>query len=330
MTDASQTIKLDASSRLLVEAAQQRGVTCTFFDHKNLVLMTKGSHSWYTCGSRVSLQSSVGKTIADQKYLTKKILQFNKLPTAPGMVISKAEELVQLESLRFPLVMKPIDSRHGKGVVVGIKDLSQAKTEFSVQEEGRILFEETLSGTEYRVVCVNFKFIAAAFRKPAHVVGDGHSSIEQLIQQKNAHPWRGKGHQNNLSVIEIDDVVHANLLEQNLKISDIPPADKEVVLRKTANLSTGGEAWDVTDQVSAENKAIFEQIARVCDLNVVGIDIMCEDITRPITQQLRAGVIEVNASPGLRMHHFPMQGKPRDVAGIIIDFVLNTLSSHAH
>lgn len=316
--------QLNASSRIMYAAAQAQGITCTLFGDNDTIHMEKDGKRWYTRGSRTSLQSSVGKTIADYKPLTKSILSHFNLPTARGVVITKEAEMSLLNDLKFPLVMKPVDERHGKGVVVGIKTPEEALQRFQAQE-GKALFEEMLQGIEYRIVCVNFEFTAAAFRKPAHVVGNGTSTITELIAEKNKHPWRSSGHTNNLSLIEVDDMVVQYLAEQNLTVESIPEINKEVLLRKTANLSTGGEAWDVTDSVCAENRALFEQIARVCDLSIVGIDIMCTSLETPLLQQEKAGVIEVNASPGLRMHHFPMQGTPRDVAGKILQFVQETI-----
>jgi cyanophycin synthetase len=191
-----------------------------------------------------------------------------------------------------------------------------------------MLFEEMLRGTEYRVVCIDYTLQAVAFRKPAHVIGDGTHTIQQLIDEKNRHPWRGEGHENNLTKIIVDETVHNVLAEQQLTLDAVPTQDREVLLRKTANLSTGGEAWDVTDQVCAENKFLFEKIARVCDLSIVGIDVMCESLSTPIEQQSHAGVIEVNASPGLRMHHYPIQGKARNVAQTILESTLHHLEEN--
>jgi cyanophycin synthetase len=283
--------------------------------------MEQDGKSWYVRGSRTSLQSSVGKTIADFKPLTKSILQHFGLPTARGITITTTEELPQLTQLTFPLVMKPVDDRHGRGVQVGITSLSEATHLFTAYGK-RVIFEEMLKGTEYRIVCVDYKFVAAAFRKPAFVTGDGKLTIAELVAEKNKHPWRGSGHENNLSLIEIDELVIAHLAEQGMTPQSIPQQKVEVFLRKTANLSTGGEAWDVTDTVCAENRVLFEKIAKACDLNVIGIDIMCQTLTEPITAQKHAGVIEVNASPGLRMHHFPMQGTSKNVAKIILETVL--------
>lgn len=317
------TPHLDASARILYEEAQQLGITCTTFGDNNLILMEKNGKQWYTRGSRTSLQSSVGKTIADNKALTKKILHHYNLPTAQSVTVFSESELERVSELAFPVVMKPLDARHGAGVIVGIKTQAEAEGRYRNSEYPKVIFEEMLEGVEYRVVVVNFKFVAATFRKPAHVVGDGVSSIEQLIAEKNQHPWRGKGHTANMTFIEVDELVESYLREQGLSVTSVPAKDQEVMLRKTANLSTGGEAWDVSDEVSDENKALFEQIARACDLNTVGIDIMCQSLQEPLTQQPKAGVIEVNASPGLRMHHYPLVGKPRNVARAILEMVLN-------
>jgi cyanophycin synthetase len=217
--------------------------------------------------------------------------------------------------------MKPQKGTHGEGVVVGIKTTEEAHQYFSKLNQPA-LFEEMLQGIEFRIVCINFKFIAAAFRKPAHVIGDGQHTITELIAEKNKHPWRGKGHTNNLSLIEVDELVENVLKEQELNVESVPAEGREVILRKTANLSTGGEAWDVTDQVCQENRELFEKIATVCDLNVIGIDMMCQNLSTPIAQQAHAGVIEVNSSPGLRMHHYPIQGTPKNMAGLILDMVI--------
>jgi cyanophycin synthetase len=312
---------LNASARIMYEAAQKMGITCTVFNDKQTILMSKSGISWYTRGSRTSLQSSVGKTIADNKSLTKAVLEHFKLPTAKATLVKKSDEIQQLNNLFFPVVMKPEEGAHGKNVVVGIKDLDEAKKLFEAAQQP-MLFEEQLEGIEYRIVCVDYVFIAAAFRKPAHVVGDGQKTISELIAEKNQHPWRGEGHSNYLSLIKIDDLVKEYLAEQHLNLDSVPTKNQEVMLRKTANLSTGGEAWDVTQNVCSENKVLFEQIAQACDLNVIGIDIMCQNLETPIINQPKAGVIEVNASPGLRMHHYPITGQPQDIASLILKMVL--------
>jgi len=317
------TPQLNASARIMYLEALKRGIECTTFDDKQTILMKKGSSTWYTRGSRTSTQSSVGVTIADNKSLTKKILNYFHLPTATAVEVGTIGDFGQVSQLTFPVVMKPLKGAHGKDVIVGIKDLIESKR-LVEKAELPVLFEEKLEGIEYRVVCVDFKFVAAAFRKPAHIVGDGEHSIQELIDKKNQHPWRGEGHSNNLSLIRVDNLVLEYLKEQNVDLAYVPSHQTEVFLRKTANLSSGGEAWDVSDEVCLENRKLFEKIATVCDLNTLGIDIMCQNLTTPIVSQTQAGVIEINGSPGLRMHHFPLQGKPQNIAGHILDMVEKT------
>lgn len=308
------------SSKIMMEEATKRGIECHLFDDNKTVLMKKNGVSWFTRGARTSLQSSIGKTIADKKHLTKKILSYYSLPTANYQVVKKAADLASLNQLRFPLVMKPLDGNGGTGVIVGLKTPAEAEEAFTSAGK-TMLFEEMLTGTEYRVVCVNYKFVAASFRKAAYVTGDGQSTIQQLIDAKNSHPWRGEGHESFLTTIKPDELLQKNLAELDLTLDSVPTTGQEVTLRKTVNLSTGGEPWDVTDQVSPDNQQLFEQIAKVCDLNVIGIDMMCESLTTPISQQPTAGVIEVNAAPGLRMHHYPLQGTPRNVAAAVLNMV---------
>jgi cyanophycin synthetase len=316
--------RLDASSRIMYQAAVARDIACTIMPDYQTILMKHANHSWYTRGSRTSFQSAIGQTIVNNKALTKEFLTAYQIPTAKAVKVTRASELSQLDQLQWPLVMKPTQGAHGQGVVVGLNSLAEAKLAWE-KATTPVLFEEMLEGTEYRIVCVGYTFVAAAFRKPAFVVGDGQHTIKQLIDLKNQQPGRAAGHQGNLSLIIIDPELERVLMTQQLELLSIPRTDQEVMLRKTANLSTGGEAHNVTDQVCAENKALFEQIARVCDLNVLGIDIMCQNLTTPITAQTKAGVIEVNKSPGLRMHHYPSQGESIDVAGQILTMTLQQL-----
>ncbi len=310
------------SARLLKEEAQRRSILCESFG-KHLLLMQKNGFAWYTKGSRTSLQSSVGKSIADQKELTKQILKRFDIPTAKYVHVIKPEDIEQVLSLKFPLVMKPVGGHQGEGVIVGINTLEEAKAAFLAQSSS-VLFEEMLRGKETRVTCVNFKVVAASFRKPAYVTGNGVNNISQLIEDKNKDPLRSETHDAPLTKIKIDELVLQVLREQNLSLDSIPESGVEIQLRKTANLSTGGEATDVTDEICEENKSIFESIASHCDLNIVGIDVMCDDLSQPLSTQANAGIIEINASPGLRMHHYPSVGKPRDVASAILDMVEST------
>lgn len=311
---------IEASTRLLHQEAQKHGIKCTFLGDEHTIFMKDKEHSWYTRGSRTSLQSSIGKTIADNKLVTKEICRHFNLPTSAFVSVKNEKELEKVQNLSYPLVMKPIDLRHGEGVVVGIRDWESVQRYYAKWKRPAI-FEEMLAGTEYRILCIDFQFAAAAWRRPAFVTGDGQQSISQLIDEKNRHPWRGEGHRANLTRLLVDELVLEFLQEKGYTLDSVPEANVDVQLRKTGGLSTGGEAWDVTDLVCEENRQLFAEIARVCDLNTIGIDIMCCSLETPIVEQPRAGIIEVNSSPGLRMHHYPVQGLPRDVTGKILDMV---------
>lgn len=315
---------LDASSRLMYEAAEKLGITCTIMPDQQTILMQMGDHQWYSRGSRTSTQSAIGQTIASNKATAKQFLHAYQIPTAQSVLVTQGSELAKLSALRWPVVMKPAKGAHGRGVIVGIQSLAEAESAFNKLAEPA-LFEEMLSGIEYRIVCVDYQFQAAAYRKAAYVVGDGEHTIAELVTLKNQDPNRQMGHKGKLSTILIDEVVITNLAEQHLAPTTIPAVNQEVQLRKTANLSTGGEAHTVTHLVCPENKALFEKIARIFDLSVIGIDIMCQSLETPISDQPKAGVIEINKSPGLRMHHFPSVGEPIDLAKIILTATINHL-----
>jgi cyanophycin synthetase len=323
--------KLNISSQLIHDEALKRDIKCTRFNDPNTVLMEKAGKMWYIKGSRTSTQSSIGKSLADFKHLTKYILNHFSIPTAPYVVVKNMSEIEKVTELSFPVVGKPTVGNHGDGVIVGIKNLKEAREyaqyqfdNFLNREDEYVIFEELLQGKEYRILCIDYKFVAAAYRKPAFVTGDGVHTITQLIEEKNQHPWRSDGHIAPLTKIIVDELVIKKLTEEGLTTESVPAAGQDVILRKTGNLSTGGEAWNVSNEVHPENKALFEKIARVCDLNTTGIDVMCSDLSKPIVGQEKAGVIEVNVSPGLRMHHYPLQGEPVNAAGLILDMVEKT------
>ncbi len=317
---------LDASSRIMYLAAEELGITRTILPDYQTILMTKNGKNWYTRGSRTSLQSAVGQTIVSNKAIAKKFLQAHQIPTAQAVKITSLVDLEKLQSLNWPLVMKPTEGAHGKDVIVGLSDFNEATKSWQKLNKP-VLFEETLIGTEFRIVCVDYKFVAAAYRKPAFVTGDGLHTIAELIGLKNQQPDRAKGHRGNLSEISIDSELERVLATQKLNLTSIPNSGAEITLRKTANLSTGGEAENVTNKVCPENKELFERIAQIFDLDVLGIDIMCQSLATPIESQPKAGVIEINKSPGLRMHHFPSIGESIDVAKIILTTTISKLGA---
>jgi len=280
-----------------------------------------GLPRFYASGSMLSMQSAIGREIARDKALTKAVLSRAGLPVAPGVVLRHADDLGRLVDLEPPWVLKPLDGTHGQDVVVGVATREEAAAVWAAQRRP-LLCEALLRGREYRVVCVGTQMVAAALRKPAFVEGDGRSSVAELVAEKNREPHRQPGHHGNRTCIEVDAEVLAELACRQLDPSSVVPAGEEVVLRRRANLSQGGEAYDVTDEVCPDNRALFARVAEAVDLEVVGIDVMGETLATPLAGQSAAGIIDVNARPGLRMHHAPSGGQPRNVARAILKLAL--------
>lgn len=315
---------LSISTRLLYEELSKQRIITSIINNQLLELKIKNKLI-YLKGTKNSLQSSVGSSIAQNKNLSKIILHRYNIPTAKHVVVEKRKQLKKIKRLQFPIVMKPIDGAHGKGVVVGIKSYSKSRTFFiqsQMQNKKTMIFEETLLGNEFRILCIDHKFVAATLRKPAFITGDGKKTIEELIHEKNQHPWRSDDHTTPLSKIMIDDLLNYDLAEKGLSYISIPKKGEEIQLRKTSNISNGGEPENVTAQVCKENKNLFEKISVVCDLNIIGLDVMCQTLSKPLIEQDGAGIVEINASPGLRIHHYPLKGKPINVASKIIEMII--------
>ncbi len=240
-----------------------------------------------------------------------------------GVVVRGVEEaLTEAKRLRWPLVVKPLDGNHGRGVTTGIADAEALHTAFTLaaQHSRRVIVEQQVPGKDHRILVVNGKVVAVAERVPAQVIGDGFHSIAQLIDDLNQDPRRGTGHENVLTRIVIDPAMLALLDKSGRTPATIPMAEERVVLRDTANLSTGGTAFDRTDAIHPANRAIAEQAAAVVGLDVCGIDLLSPDIRRPV-RETGGGIVEVNAAPGSRMHLEPSSGTPRDVATPVIDML---------
>jgi cyanophycin synthetase len=215
-------------------------------------------------------------------------------------------------------VVKPLAGNHGRGVSVGLQTPDAVAEAFAMayKHGRRVMVEETFVGRDYRVLVVAGKVVAAAERRPAMVTGDGAHTVEELIEGANRDPRRGEGHSREMTRICIDDVAQAHLAASGVALTDVPAAGEPVVLSRTANLSRGGTAHDVTDRLHPSVALACERAARAVGLDVCGIDLVTESVEQPLT---RGGIVEVNAAPGLRMHLAPAEGEPRDVGGAIVD-----------
>ena len=223
------------------------------------------------------------------------------------------------QEVGLPVVLKPQDGNQGKGVSVNITERSAFEHAFaSAERYGTVMVEKFLPGHDYRLLVVGDKLVAAARREPPLVVGDGKHTVRQLVDQVNADPRRGDGHSTSLTKIRFDDIAIGRLHEQDLEPESVPAKGRRVILRNNANLSTGGTATDVTDEVHPEVAARVVEAAMMVGVDICGVDVVCETVSRPLEEQ-NGGIVEVNAAPGLRMHISPSFGKGRDVGNAVID-----------
>ena len=315
--------RLGPSTGCIVDEAAKRGIPFIRLNKHSLVQLGYGVNQKRVRATIASTTGNIAVDIACNKEETKNLLEAAEIPVPKGLVIRSEAGLDDaIEKYGYPLVIKPIDGNHGKGNTTNIINREQAVTAFEAAKlYGRsVIIERYITGFDFRVLVINYKFICAALRTPASVIGDGTKNIEQLIQETNKDPRRGYGHEKVLTQITIDRFTQIMLDEKKYTLETIPPKGELVLLKPTANLSTGGTSTDVTDEVHPANIFMCERIAKIIGLDICGIDIMAEDLRTPVTENGGA-ILEVNAAPGFRMHIEPAKGLPRNVAEPVIDML---------
>lgn len=311
------------STGSIVDEAIARDIPYIRLNNQSLVQLGYGKNQVRFRATMTERTSSIAVDLASNKDETKRMLEAAAIPVAKGVCIAQPDELQSaIDSIGFPLVFKPLDGNHGKGASINIKTAEDAESAFHHAKtySRKIIVEKFITGFDFRVLVIDHKFIAAALREPAHVIGDGHSTIQQLIENENADPRRGFGHENVLTEISIDRETTAQLAKQDKDLETILPEGEKCYLKGTANLSTGGTSTDVTDIVHPENISIFERISRIIGLDICGIDIMATNLSEPLGDS-GGVVLEVNAAPGFRMHLAPANGLPRNVAAPVLDML---------
>ncbi|MCU1361334.1 MAG: cyanophycin synthetase [Ilumatobacteraceae bacterium] len=313
------------STQALVDEAIVRDIPYMRLDEHSLVQLGQGIHQKRIRATVASSTSSLGVETAANKDLTKQLLRAVGLPAPAGEEVRDADSAVSVaHDVGFPVVLKPLDGNHGRGVSLNVNDDDSVRQAFAIAaaeaRSGTVIVESHLEGPDYRVLVVGGKVVAVAERVPAHVIGDGRSTVRQLVDQTNADPRRGLGHEKVLTRIRLDDGSDELLAAQGLSLDQIPGEGKVVQLACTANMSTGGTSVDRTLEVHPENIEIAEQAAEVIGLDIAGIDIVCPDITRSIRDS-GGGIVEVNAGPGFRMHTHPTVGDPQYVAKPVLDLL---------
>jgi cyanophycin synthetase len=323
MREIREDVRFGPSTASLVEEAESRGIPFIRLNDQSLVQLGFGIYQKRIQATTTANTNMIAVDIAANKHATKKLLGDMGVPVPKGYRIRSIDDLEKtLESVGYPAVIKPLDGNHGKGATVGIKTLEAAKTAFEKAKEYSrfVIVEQQLDGADFRALVVNNKLIAVAERIPAHVIGDGKSSIQELIDQTNADPRRGLGHEKVLTLINVDSQTVRCIRSSGYELDSVLPKDEILFLKSTANISTGGTAIDRTDEVHPQNAFLFERIARIIGLDVAGIDVIAPNVSERLSET-GGGIIEVNAAPGFRMHLAPSEGIGRNVAEHVINML---------
>ncbi len=323
MREMRERERLGPSTGSIVDEAVARDIPFIRLNGESLVQLGYGKNQVRFRATMTDRTSSIAVDLASNKDETKRMLKEAAIPVAAGMTIIHEEEIKDvIDKVGFPLVFKPLDGNHGKGASINVKTEAAAIEAYhhAKKYSRKIIVEKFITGYDFRVLVINHRFIAAALREPAHVVGDGKSNIQQLIDKENKDPRRGYGHENVLTEISIDKETHDQLAKYNYTLDTVLKKGEKCYLKGTANLSTGGTSTDVTDIMHPTNIFICERISRVIGLDICGIDIMAQNLSEPL--EISGGVVlEVNAAPGFRMHLAPANGLPRNVAAPVIDML---------
>ncbi len=318
--------RLGPSTGSIVQAAMARGIPYRRLTSGSMVQFGWGSQQRRIQAAETDGTSAIAQSIAQDKELTKKLLDAAGVPIPFGRPVDDEDDAwAAAEEIGLPVVVKPQDGNQGKGVTVNVANRDQLKIAYAAAAaiSSSVMVERYLPGHDFRLLVVGGKVVAAARRDPPQVIGDGVHSVRELVEIVNRDPRRSDGHATALTKIRLDDIALARLALQDLSADSVPAKGSRVILRNNANLSTGGSATDVTDDVHPEVAARAEAAAQMIGLDICGVDVVCDSLLKPLEEQ-GGGVIEVNAAPGLRMHLQPSYGKARAVGEAIISTMFKT------
>jgi cyanophycin synthetase len=323
MREIRERVRLGPSTGSIVEEAVARDIPWIRLGTNSLIQLGYGVNQMRFQATITCKTSNIAVDIACNKEETKRLLALASIPVASGGICVDNDDLdTVIAKIGYPIVIKPLDGNHGKGASINIKNLEDAKAGLIYAQiySRRVIVEKFITGFDFRVLVIDNKLVAAAKREPAHVVGNGMNTIQELIDITNSDSKRGYGHENVLTQIDVDRDTTDLLEKLNYTLQTVPISGEIVYLKSTANLSTGGTSVDVTDMMHPENIFICERISRVIGLDVCGVDIMAENLTQPLKEN-GGCILEVNAAPGFRMHLAPSEGLPRNVAAPVIDML---------
>ncbi|HEX6574962.1 MAG TPA: cyanophycin synthetase [Gemmatimonadaceae bacterium] len=323
LRELREIVALGPSTRAIFDEASRRGIPARRLNSQSLIQLGLGKYLRRVQATVTDFTSSIAVDIAQNKDDTKRFLRNIGLPVPEGDLARTVEGAVEIANeIGYPVIAKPLDASHGRGISGRLDDDEQVTKAFetAIRYNSRVVIEKYAEGNDHRVLVVDGKFVAAAERRPAQVVGNGRNTVRELIAQANGDPRRGKGHRNVLTRLPDDNITGDYLSTCGLSFESVPAEGEIVALRGTANLSTGGTAIDRTDEIHPDNITACEMAAGVVGLDIAGIDILTPDISVPLREN-GAVIIEVNAGPGVRMHTNPTEGEPRNVAAPILDML---------
>lgn len=312
------------STAAIKKAAEEVGIPVFQLYNSGYYQMGYGKQGRIIEATIGSSTTCIGADISCDKLLTKKLLDNQSIPVVKGAKVYNVINLLkEAEDIGYPVVLKPQCGNQGKGVYLNIKDekeLIRIYNKLNIDKK-EIMIEKYTIGNDYRVCVVGNEVVAVSLRIPPKVYGDGERSIKNLVHELNSDPLRGEDHEKPLTKVKIDEEMNLILSKQGYSIDSIPKYGEEIVLRTNANLSTGGTAVDCTDLICEENKEFCVRAAKAVGLDICGVDVISKDISKPINEY--GAIVEVNAAPGIRMHHYPSKGKSRDVGKYILNHLYN-------
>ncbi|MDJ0653180.1 MAG: cyanophycin synthetase [Xanthomonadales bacterium] len=321
----AQRKELGPSTASLVQAAEDRGIPWLRLNNYSLVQFGHGRYQQRIQATITSKTTHIAVEISCDKEETHNLLSDLGLPTPrQRMVYSEGQAVRAARHIGYPVVVKPLDANHGRGVTIDINSDEEVETAFAAaRKRGNsraVLVESFIRGLDHRMLVVDGELVAVAQRVPGHVVGDGQRSIAELVDIVNQDPRRGIGHEKVLTQLELDQQAQRLMSQAGFDETTILPEGETFYLRSTANLSTGGTAVDLTDSTHPDNRDMAERAVMAVGLDVGGVDFLTEDITQSY-KDVGGAIVEVNAAPGFRMHVAPSEGEPRDVSGKVMDML---------
>ncbi len=321
----SQRVAFGPSTQAILEEAISRDIPWQRLNSGSLVQLGHGKLQQRIRATMTSMTGSLAVDIASDKELTNRLLAAAGLPVPTSEVVRNDDDAVRMaRRIGYPVVLKPLDGNHGRGVAINLNSEEEVRAAFTEaydqSRRGYVLVESFITGKDYRVLVIGGNMVAIAERVPAHVIGDGNKSVAELVELTNSDPRRGVGHEKVLTRIEVTEAAVELVRAQGFEMDDVPPEGEMVKLALTGNMSTGGISIDRTFEAHPDNVDIAEEAARVVGLDIAGIDFLCPDITQPV-RETGGAICEVNAAPGFRMHTHPTIGEPQYVAKPVVDLL---------